>query len=88
MDKFLEEVPLDRVVAGYRRTVRGLRANRIRCVLIARDADDHIASEIKRLCSEKNIPFRVASSKREMGEKLFLDVGCAVCGEAVDNAKF
>lgn len=88
MDKFLKEIPPERVVAGYRRTVRGIRAGQIRCVLIARDADDHISREIRRLCSEKNLPFRFTSSKKEMGELLCLDVACAVCAEAVENAKF
>ena len=87
MDKFLQEVPLNRVVAGYRRTVRGIRADRIRCVLVARDTDEHISKEIKRLCEERNIPYRITGTKREMGEKLGLDVGCAVCGEAIGSTE-
>lgn len=88
VDKFFKEVPRERVVAGYRRTVRGIRASQIRCDLIARDADDHIVCELKKLCSERNVPFRFAGSKAEFGEWLGLDVACAVCGEAVENALF
>ncbi len=87
MDKFIKEVPRERMVAGYRRTVRGILAGQIRCVLIARDADDHISEELRRLCKEKKVPFRFAGSKKEMGELMFLDVGCAVCAEAVEGAK-
>lgn len=87
MDKFLKEVPSERVVAGCRRTVRGILAGRIKSVIIARDADDRITDEMRRLCSENNVPFRFASSKREMGEILGLDVACAVCGEKKDNDK-
>lgn len=75
------------MVAGYRRTVRGILAGRIRCVLIARDADNHISEELCRLCKEKKVPYRFTSSKKQMGELMFLDVGCAVCAEAVENAK-
>lgn len=87
MDKFMKEVPRERMVAGYRRTVRGILAGQIRCVLIARDADDHISEELRRLCREKNVPFRFTGSKKEMGELMLLDVGCAVCGEAVEGAE-
>ena len=88
MDKFFKEVPQERRVAGYRRTVRGIRAEKIRCVLIARDADDCIVEDVKRLCEEKSVPYRFVCSKREMGERLHLEVPCAVCSEAIGSAKF
>ena len=88
MDKFFKEIPRDRMVAGYRRTVRGIRADRIRCVLIARDADDCIVDDVRRLCDEKKIPYRFVCGKKELGERLCPDVPCAVCSEATDSAKF
>ena len=88
MDKFFKEVPPERMVAGYRRTVRGIRADRIRCVLIARDADDCIVEDVRRLCNEKKIPYRFVCGKKEMGERLRLEVPCAVCSEAIGTAKF
>jgi len=87
MDKILKGVPRERVVAGYRRTVRGIRTKQIGCVLLSYDADVNLAEEVKALCSEKGIPCRTVCGKKAMGEKLGLDVACAVCGIANENAK-
>ena len=88
MDKFFKNVPRERMVAGYRRTVRGIRAGQIRCVLIARDADENIIEDVHNLCAEHGVPYRFAPSKREMGERLGLDVPCAIVGENIGTAKF
>lgn len=85
MDGFLSDIPRERVVAGYRRTVRGIRAGEIARVLVAVDADRHIADKIREICAERDIPFRFAGSKSEMGEFLRLDVDCAVCGEVLSD---
>lgn len=87
MDKKLKDVPRERVVAGYRRTVRGIRTNQIRCVLVACDSDDGLAEEVRRLCAENGVPCHTVGGKKALGEKLGLDVACAVCGIAVENAK-
>lgn len=67
-------------VAGMRQVVRGIKAGQIRCVLVASDADEHIKTELQRLCTPKNIQLRLVLTKKELGEKLGLDVDCAVVG--------
>ena len=87
MDKFFKTVPRERMVAGYRRTVRGIRAGQIRCVLIARDADEVLADDVRKICIDHGVPFRFAGGKKEMGDRLGLEVPCAVVGENIGTAK-
>ena len=87
MDNVLKDVPRERVVAGYRRTVRGIRTKRIRCVLLACDADESLAKSVRSLCSASDIPCHTVADKKALGEELGLDVACAVCGVTDENAK-
>jgi|GEM_PF-409638 len=72
-------------VAGMRQVVRGIKANRIRCVLVAQDADEHIKTEITALCAANSIAVEQVQSKKELGENMGLDVDCAVVGILKDE---
>lgn len=72
---------LNDLVKGYRQVVKGIAGGYIRCVVIARDADESIIGKITSLCHEKRIPYRFEPTKKEMGDRLQLDVACAVYGE-------
>ena len=67
-------------VAGIRQVVRGIKSDRIRCVLVATDADEHIKTELTSLCSSNAIELRYVLNKKELGKRLDLDVDCAVVG--------
>ncbi len=80
MDSERKELPRGCMVAGYRRTFRGIRAGQIRCVLLACDADADLTDKVRSLCAESGLPVITVATKREMGIELGLDVDCAVCG--------
>lgn len=67
-------------VAGMRQVVRGIRADRIRCVLVASDADEHIKRELTALCGSADIELKYVLTKKELGKSLGLDVDCAAAG--------
>lgn len=67
-------------VAGIRQVVRGIRSDRIRCVLVALDADEHIKTELTTLCDLKSIQLKFVLNKKELGKRLGLDVDCAAAG--------
>lgn len=67
-------------VAGIRQVVRGIKSDRIRCVLVATDADEHIKTQLTALCNPKGLPLKFVLNKKELGKRLGLDVDCAVVG--------
>lgn len=67
-------------VAGYRQVVRGILANRIWCVAVARNADKQIKRELAVLCKQNGVSLKSVPSKEELGSKLGLEVACATVG--------
>ena len=67
-------------VAGIRQVVRGIKSDRIRCVLVATDADEHIKTQLMAICTPKGLSLKFVLNKKELGKRLGLDVDCAVVG--------
>jgi large subunit ribosomal protein L7A len=67
-------------VAGIRQVIRGIREGRIRCVLAASDADDHIKKELAKLCGSAGVELKYVLTKKELGKAMGLKVDCAAAG--------
>lgn len=76
----LKQLLSEKNVAGYREVVRGIRANRIRCVAVAENADKHMKRELATMCKQNGINVVFRYSKEELGSALGLDVACATVG--------
>ena len=76
----LQQLLSQKKVAGYREVVRGIRANRIRCVAVAGNADKHMKRELVAMCKQNGINVIFRYSKEELGSALGLDVACATVG--------
>lgn len=79
MDKILVE-PDESVVVGFRQVRKEANNNHLRCVVIAIDTDETMIAQMTALCKQKQIPYRFATTKAEMGQMLKIDVACSMCG--------
>lgn len=80
MDRILKAPAAARVI-GLRQVRKAIIGNKLRCVCFAEDIDEAIKAQIIAVCDEKQVPYSLYRSRSEMGEKLGIDVACAVCGE-------
>lgn len=69
------------LVMGFRQVMRGLAGNRIGCVTIACDIDEKMYSQLVTVCKDKGVPYNTAGTRKNVGEKLGLDVPCGVFAE-------
>jgi ribosomal protein L7Ae-like RNA K-turn-binding protein len=81
VDEFINNVPRQNLIIGYRQVARGLTDSHLRCVVIASDIDIEIKDKLIRMCQDKNVHYVFGNTKIEMGKLLDLDVACGVCAQ-------
>ncbi len=54
-------------VIGFRETLRMLKQDKVSNVILAKDTDDSMKVEIEELCKEKQVPVKIAKSRRRLG---------------------
>lgn len=74
------EVPESLRIIGLRQAKKAIVGKKLRCVFFAEDIDEEIKRQVSTLCKENGIPCSSYRSRAEMGERLGIDVPCAVCG--------
>lgn len=62
---------------GTKQTLRAIEQNRVQTVFIARDAEDHVVSDLIQLCEKKDVDFIYVDSMKELGEACGIKVGAA-----------
>ena len=67
-------------VAGLKEVERCIKSDKIRCVVVAQDADQHIKRKLAELSAAKNVRMIFTKSKEELGKEAGLNVGCAAVG--------
>ncbi|HQC54452.1 MAG TPA: ribosomal L7Ae/L30e/S12e/Gadd45 family protein [Clostridia bacterium] len=67
-------------VAGLRQVIKGIKEQKISAVILALNADEHILTQVKQICTQNEIPLSFTRSKEELGVSLGLEVPCAVVG--------
>lgn len=80
MDRKAEALLAREKVIGLRQVMRGFRDGRIRCVLVAADAEEHIKLELEKHCVANGVKLVSVPSKHELGQAAGIDVDCAVVG--------
>lgn len=69
-----------RLIIGKRQTVRAMKNNQLTEVFIARNADEHVTSQVAQLANELNIPCTYVDSKEELGSACGIDVSTSTVG--------
>ncbi len=64
-------------VVGAKQVRRALDADDVDLVYIARDADEEVTTDIKRLCQEKQIQVLHVDNMKELGEACQIDISAA-----------
>ncbi len=80
MDRKAEALLAREKVIGLRQVMRGIRDGRVRCVLVAADAEEHIKLELGNQCEAKGVKLVSVPSKEELGRASGIDVDCAAVG--------
>ncbi len=65
-------------VAGLKQVQRAILAGQVQAVVLAQDADESIAREVKALCTEHAAPCIMGPGKAALGAACRLQVGAAV----------
>lgn len=73
-DKVKQEI---KFVIGTKQTVKALKKNNAKKVIIAKDADPKIISDVVQMATENNVPIQYAESMRKLGKACGIDVGAA-----------
>lgn len=62
---------------GTKQTLRAIEQDQVQTVFIARDAEDHVVSDLIQLCQKKDIASVYVDSMKELGEACGIKVGAA-----------
>jgi large subunit ribosomal protein L7A len=62
---------------GLKQTIKSIEQREADEVIIAKDADPHIITEMLRICQENNILITHVDSKRQLGKACGIEVGAA-----------
>lgn len=64
-------------IIGTKQTLKAINKDQVSVVFIAQDAEEHVVSQLKELCSEKGIETVAVSTMKELGETCGIQVGAA-----------
>ncbi len=73
----------ERMVAGTRQALREITQGRAKCVYIALDAPERIASEVRAAAEKATVPVEEISDMAALGRRCRIQVPCAVAVLAV-----
>lgn len=71
----LKEAPIKTI--GTKQTLKALEDNQVSLVFIAEDAEEHVISNLKKLCLDKGVKIVTVSTMRELGDACEIQVGAA-----------
>lgn len=80
MEPSISKLLSENKVIGLRQVNRGIKENRIRCVVIADDTECNIRLELMKTCRNARIPVTHVPSKEDLGKALGIDVSCSTVG--------
>ncbi|GGE54320.1 ribosome-associated protein L7Ae-like [Pullulanibacillus camelliae] len=66
------------IIIGTKQSLKALKDDRIKEVVIAADADVYITSRVVDLAEEKQVPVFTVDSMKKLGKACGIDVGAAV----------
>ncbi|OEH93182.1 50S ribosomal protein L7ae-like protein [Bacillus solimangrovi] len=67
----------DHIIIGTKQTLKALRNNEVKEVIIADDADRYVTDKVLIAAQEKNVPVINVKSMKKLGKACGIDVGAA-----------
>lgn len=74
----LDDIKNVKKAVGLRQTLKEIEAGNVKTVIIAKDAEEKILSNIESICISKNIEMIYVDSMKLLGKACGIDVGAAV----------
>lgn len=65
------------LIIGTKQTLKALRNNEVKEVIIAEDADRHVTDKVRIAAVEKQVPVYNVESMKKLGKACGIDVGAA-----------
>jgi large subunit ribosomal protein L7A len=62
---------------GTKQTLKELAKDNVAVVFIAQDAQEHVVSDVKRICQEKNVEVVFVPTMKDLGNACGIEVGAA-----------
>ncbi|MDR2267574.1 MAG: ribosomal L7Ae/L30e/S12e/Gadd45 family protein [Christensenellaceae bacterium] len=80
MDESIIKLLATSKVSGLRQVMRYIADDKIKCVVLAKNAELHIKNRVKVACTASNIEVMNCDSREELGTAAGLSVPCSVVG--------
>jgi large subunit ribosomal protein L7A len=64
-------------IIGTKQTLKVLQKDQVSVVFIAKDAEEHVVSDLKEMCQEKGVQMVAVDSMKELGDACGIQVGAA-----------
>lgn len=64
-----------KIIVGTKQTVKALKFDQVKELIIAEDADSRIIHMITELAEQKDIPFNMVDSMKKLGKACGIEVG-------------
>lgn len=72
-------------VAGLKETLKALNKDQVTSLIIARDVEVHLMTRVLSQINQKNIPYTLFSSKKELGEYVGINVNATIVAILNEN---
>ncbi|WP_426621101.1 50S ribosomal protein L7ae-like protein [Bacillus licheniformis] len=67
------------IIIGTKQTVKALKRNSVKEVVVAKDADPCLTSGVINLANEQGVPVSMAESMKKLGKACGIEVGSSSC---------
>jgi large subunit ribosomal protein L7A len=65
------------IIIGTKQTVKALKRNSVKEVVVAKDADPCLTADVINLANEQGVPVTLAESMKKLGKACGIEVGAA-----------
>ena len=66
---------------GIKQVLKNVKEDKVKKVYIAKDAEQHVVSELIDVCKEKSISITYVNTMSELGKKAGIEVGASCTAE-------
>lgn len=80
-----EKVNSHQYVVGLKETLKALRAQSVQSLIIAKDTNIHLLTDVLLLADQQNIPITFNASKHSLGEQFGIQVKATVVAHLKDS---
>lgn len=67
-----------KMIVGTKQTLRYLELDKVKTVLVAKDAEDRVTGQVVELAKAKNVPIHFIATMKELGKRCNVEVKTAI----------